>query len=104
MQARSASLDVIVGSYKLVLARIMPLRYRIGLYKSYVNSLNDTAWDMYGGRVAETLWFSSGNARLFKNSEHQLRAVLKWMPRFEKYRGILREHISIQRKQYGLKG
>lgn len=102
-QQRSVSLEVIANIYKLLLARLVPLRWRVGLYKSYVRSLSDTAWEMYGGRVAQTLWFSRRDSRLFKNTEHQLAKVLVWMPRFVQYRGVMRDHIKAQRKHYGLK-
>lgn len=101
---RSASLEVVIGSWKLILARVLPLRCRIWLYQSYVGGLSKTALDMYGGRVVQALWFSKLNSNAFGNTEKQVRAILKWLPSLSRYQGILREHIHSQRKQYGLKG
>ncbi len=102
---RYASLQVVAGSYKLMIARIscLPPSWRRKLYKSYVDSLTDTAFDMYGGQVIKALSFSRGMSHRLNNTERELEVVLRWLPRLEKYRGILREQIHDQRKKYGLK-
>ncbi len=102
--ARSASLEIVAGSYKLMLARLLPLRCRIGLYKSYVNGLSEAAFEIYGSRIVPTLSFPKRMARMFKNGEQELHVVLRWFPRLKKYQGVLREHINTERKKYGLKG
>ena len=101
--ARSASLQVVAGAYKLVLARIVPLRCRLGLYRSYLNGLDDTAFDIYGTRIIPALSFSKRTSSIFRNEEQEFRTVLRWFPRLAKFRGVLREHISAERKKYGLK-
>ncbi len=103
VRERFASLEIVAGAYKLVLARLLPFQCRIKLYQSYVNNLSEAAFDIYGGRIVETLWFSKGTSRRFKNGEKELGVVLRYIPRLKKYQGVLREHINVQRRKYGLK-
>ncbi len=102
---RRASAQVIAGSYKLVLVHLpfLPFNQRRRIYKWYVDRLGDWAFDVYVEGIAEALCFNKRNSRQFQNTKTELENILKWLPRFNKYRGILRENIIINRRKYGLK-
>lgn len=102
---RYASLEIIGYSYKLFLSRIpiLSFRWRRALYKSYVNKLGDRAWGMYGGQVVDALCCKKSESSQFKNVEKELENILKWLPRLDDFRGILRHNIRRQRLKYSLK-
>lgn len=102
---RTAASEVIAGSFKLIVSRIpfLSFRYRRQVYKSYVDSLGEKAFDEYGVNVTLALSFVKSESRKYKNTERELEAILKSVPRLNKYCGILREHIRMNRKKHSLK-
>ena len=102
---RRAALEVLAGSYKLLLVSfpLLPFKWRRRIYKWYVYRLGEVAFNIYIEGVVEALCFKERNSRQFQNTKTELENILKWLPRFNKYRGILRENIIINRRKYGLK-
>ena len=102
---RSAASEAIAGSFKLVLNCIpfLPLRYRRQKYKEYVDGLGEKAFDEYGVNATLALCLVKRESCKYKNTERELDEILKFIPRLVKYRGLLREHIRMKRKKYGLK-
>ena len=102
---RSASAEIIGYSYKLFLSRfpVLPFKWKRALYKSYADSLSDKAFDIYGRQVVESLCFTKGNSQQFGNTKQELSDVLEWMPKLDKFRGVLQEQIRKHRQKYRLK-
>ena len=101
---RGVASEIILSLYKLVLAYIplFTMGFRRGIYKSYVDKLSDEAFNVYGVQIVQALCFSKRNSREFKNINQEHHSILNWLPRLNKYRGVLRELIGKQRKKYGL--
>ena len=105
MSDKNAAIQIIGNSYKLMLSHFpfLPYSKKLKFYKSYVEKLTESAYDIYHGQILASLPFSKKESVTLKNTETQLETLIKSIPRLKKYRGILRELISHHRKVYGLK-
>lgn len=105
IEDRRASSEIIGGAYKLFLNRIpvLPFRWRRALYKSYVNGLSERAFGIYAGQVVETICLKKSVSDQFRNTDLELKELIRSVPRLDKVRGVLREHIRRHRRKYNLK-
>lgn len=104
IEEKKASLAVITGAYKLFLTKLpLPIRYKRKVYKSYVDSLSDTAFRYYGSTIVLVLPLTKKESIKFKNLHEELNNVLNDIPRLKYYQGVLSGCIKKHRRKYKLK-
>jgi len=102
---RDSASQIVWQAWRLFLAHmpLLPIKMKWGFYFGYVNKLNDAAYGVFGDKIVCSFPCTKRGSIKYRNTEHEIEAILRLCPRLKKYRGILREYVASRRKHFGLK-